>query len=327
MRVLITGGAGFVGSNVAAVAADRGHEVVCTVRSAPPLPDPRAHLRRCRPPRRRCSAGGGAGRHAPTCSSTRRSSTTSGCSTRSATGPGRRTSRSPAPSPTRRTTQRRCSSTSRRTGSSTARSRCDEATPPNPVNLYGFLKAASELVALERAHEAAVARISGVMGRHRARPELPRAQDAGFGYFVAALVDTLARGDPFTVWESDAINMRATPSLASHSAELILLLAERRLTGVFHCCGREAATRMELARAAADVFELDSRPAPQRPARSGGRGRPHRSRTTRASTPVRPPRLSSWSYPGCRSCSPASAPSASAEPRRPGAPHFPRLSG
>jgi dTDP-4-dehydrorhamnose reductase len=51
--------------------------------------------------------------------------------------------------------------------------------------------------------------------------------------------------------------MLATPSLASHSAELILLLAERRLTGVFHCCGGEPATRMELARAAADVFELD----------------------------------------------------------------------
>ena len=74
-------------------------------------------------------------------------------------------------------------------------SNATEATPPNPINLYGFLKAASELVALERAHEAAVARIAGVMGRHRARPEPPRAQDAGFGYFVAALVEALARGE------------------------------------------------------------------------------------------------------------------------------------
>jgi dTDP-4-dehydrorhamnose reductase len=132
-----------------------------------------------------------------------------------------------------------------------------EATPPNPVNLYGFLKAASELVALSRANATAVGRISGVMGTHRAAAATPRTQDAGFGYFVASLVDALTRGERFTVWESDAINMRATPSLASHSAELLILLAERRLTGVYHCCGADSLTRMGLARAAADVFGLD----------------------------------------------------------------------
>src|SRR5262249_13239314 len=41
MRVLVTGGAGFVGSNVVAVAAERGDEVAAVVRSLPPRPDPR----------------------------------------------------------------------------------------------------------------------------------------------------------------------------------------------------------------------------------------------------------------------------------------------
>ena len=41
MRVLVTGGAGFVGSNVVAVAADLGHDVAATARALPPLPDPR----------------------------------------------------------------------------------------------------------------------------------------------------------------------------------------------------------------------------------------------------------------------------------------------
>ena len=132
----------------------------------------------------------------------------------------------------------------------------DEATPPNPVNLYGVLKVASEVVALERG--GAVARVSGVNGLHRARPESPRAQDPGFGYFVASIVDALRRGERFTVWESDDINMRATPSLASESAELILRIGEQRLRGVFHCCGGEAMGRMELAGLACDVFELDS---------------------------------------------------------------------
>ena len=38
MRVLVTGGAGFVGSNVVAVATARGHETIATVRTPPPLP-------------------------------------------------------------------------------------------------------------------------------------------------------------------------------------------------------------------------------------------------------------------------------------------------
>lgn len=131
----------------------------------------------------------------------------------------------------------------------------DEETPPNPINLYGVLKLAAEIVALDRG--GAVARISGVNGLHRARPDSPRSQDPGFGYFVASLVDSLRAGVPFTVWEADNINMIATPSLASDSAALILELGVRRLVGVFHCCGRDAVGRMELARLACEVFDLD----------------------------------------------------------------------
>jgi dTDP-4-dehydrorhamnose reductase len=133
----------------------------------------------------------------------------------------------------------------------------DEATPPNPVNLYGVLKFASELVVTERARDGAIARVSGVNGVHWARGRAPRAQDAGFGYLVASIVEALTAGNPFTVWESDAINMVATPSLASECAELMWRIVARDRRGVHHCCGGEAIGRWRLAELTADVFGLD----------------------------------------------------------------------
>ena len=134
----------------------------------------------------------------------------------------------------------------------------DEDTPPNPINYYGVLKMASEQVVLTAADDGAVARVSGVNGTHWARPETPRAQDPGFGYFVGSMVDALSIGAEFVVWEADDINMVATPSLASECAEVMWRIASTEgAEGVFHCCGSESVGRMELAELACDVFELD----------------------------------------------------------------------
>lgn len=130
-----------------------------------------------------------------------------------------------------------------------------EDTPPNPINLYGFLKAASEIVALDRG--GSVARVMGVNGTHWARPSAPRTQDPGFGYFVASLVDALEHGRPFTVWEGDDINGVASPSLGAMCGEVIRAVIAGGHRGIFHCCGSTATTRRELAEAAVAVFELD----------------------------------------------------------------------
>ena len=132
-----------------------------------------------------------------------------------------------------------------------------ERTPPNPINLYGFLKAASELVVTERAERGSVARIAAVQGWPGGARALPREQDAGFGYFVPALVERLRAGERFGVWESDDINMVATPTLASDAAELMWRIAERDLNGIFHCCGGESVDRRTLAMRAAKIFQLD----------------------------------------------------------------------
>jgi dTDP-4-dehydrorhamnose reductase len=132
-----------------------------------------------------------------------------------------------------------------------------ESEPPNPINNYGFLKACSELVVTESAARGTIARIAGVQGVHRARPDTPRAQDAGFGYLVASLVDALRAGRRFELWDGRGLNQVATPTLATDAAELIWRALDREVTGVLHCCGGEHADRHGLARRAIEVFELD----------------------------------------------------------------------
>ena len=125
----------------------------------------------------------------------------------------------------------------------------EETDAPNPVNRYGMLKAACEMVP----GVSAVARISAVQSVAGA----PRSQDAGFGYFVAAIVRALRAGERFTVWEGPDINMLATPTLAEDAAALIARIVAGRHAGVFHCCGGEAVDRRALALRTVEAFGLD----------------------------------------------------------------------
>jgi dTDP-4-dehydrorhamnose reductase len=150
-----------------------------------------------------------------------------------------------------------------------------ESEPPNPINTYGFLKACSELIVTESAARGTVVRIAGVQGIHRARPHTPRAQDAGFGYLVASLVEALRAGERFAAWDGPGINQLATPTLATDAAELVWLALAGEVTGVLHCCGGEHADRVGLACRAIEVFELDSDlldvvPPPDEVAGAGG---------------------------------------------------------
>ena len=132
-----------------------------------------------------------------------------------------------------------------------------EDAPPNPVNAYGFLKAASEVAVLSAAVTGTVARIAGVQGVHRARPQTPRAQDAGFGYLAASVAEALSLGRSFIVWDGPELNRLATPTLATDAAAMIRRALELRAEGILHCCGAEHADRVQLARRTARVFGLD----------------------------------------------------------------------
>ena len=103
----------------------------------------------------------------------------------------------------------------------------------------------------------AVARVAGVNGVHWARPDLTLTQNVGLGNFAVAAARALVQGQPFTVWEGE-VNTRGTLTLASEIGEMIVRIVERDGRGIYHCCGGESMTRLELARATASAFELDA---------------------------------------------------------------------
>jgi dTDP-4-dehydrorhamnose reductase len=258
MRVLVTGGSGFVGSNAVAVAADRGHDVAATVRALPPLPDTRARYMTLD------LLDDGAVRSTVADVEPDVVVHTAIWNDFAGIYADRRRAWDSYVGVTRALADAANDVGAVLVTISSdwvfdgTQHMADESTPPNPINFYGVLKAASELVTLERAREPLVARVGGVMGSHRAGAATPRRQDAGFGYFVDAVVGALETGEPFTVWEDDRINSVGTPTLATLAVEWMLELAESGARGVFHCMASEPVTRFELARRAAEVFELDA---------------------------------------------------------------------
>lgn len=133
-----------------------------------------------------------------------------------------------------------------------------EDEPVNPVNIYGVLKALSEQVVREHARTGAVIRVGGIMGAPRVGTPLPRSQDVGFGYFVTSLVQAVRAGEPFTVWHGPGVNEVATPSLASEIAAGIGRLIESFTPGIYHFVSDDAVSREQLAQAAVEAFDLDA---------------------------------------------------------------------
>ncbi len=134
----------------------------------------------------------------------------------------------------------------------------DETSPPFPVNFYGVMKMASEreLSAMAGLNYA-VGRLAGVYGLNYAAPSLLR-QENGLGFdFSVYVIHRLAAGLPAAVWTGPKVNDVAHPTLASDCADLLLRLAQHDGTGIFHCFGSEAISRVELAHQIASVFEAD----------------------------------------------------------------------
>ncbi|MCA9838225.1 MAG: NAD(P)-dependent oxidoreductase [Trueperaceae bacterium] len=132
-----------------------------------------------------------------------------------------------------------------------------EATSPNPLNYYGVLKVVGETLVTAYA-KGIVARIAGVYGVNWAQGGRVLSQNLGFGNIPLLTLEYLKRGDRLGIWMyGNALNLRATPSLASDACDMMLNLIEKGAQGIFHCVGADHADRLEYAKASARAFGLN----------------------------------------------------------------------
>ena len=120
-----------------------------------------------------------------------------------------------------------------------------EDEPPNPINAYGFLKAASELVVLERAgagrwRGSPASRACTGRARRRRAARTPASATSSPRSSTPCAP---AGGSPCGT--GPALNSLATPTLASDAAELMWRAIEREATGILHCCGGESVDRVD----------------------------------------------------------------------------------
>ena len=115
----------------------------------------------------------------------------------------------------------------------------------SPPNYYGLTKAAAEAAVLASEIETAIVRASIIFGP-RIFPNL--------NSFSDKIVETLRAGKPMTAFT----DQRRSPIPAWNLADVLLEIAELRLTGVFHAVCPESSTRYEFAVKVAETFGLDA---------------------------------------------------------------------
>ncbi|MEM1914653.1 MAG: dTDP-4-dehydrorhamnose reductase [Candidatus Nezhaarchaeales archaeon] len=119
-----------------------------------------------------------------------------------------------------------------------------ETEEANPVNYYGLTKLEGERRVIDILDEYCIARSSVIYG---SRPA------SGKVNFALWIIERLKRGETVNVLK-DQWN---SPTLNTNLAEMILEIAERKLTGVYHLAGATRVSRYEFACMIAETFDLD----------------------------------------------------------------------
>jgi dTDP-4-dehydrorhamnose reductase len=116
---------------------------------------------------------------------------------------------------------------------------------PNPRGVYPLTRHAAEQVVRALCPSATIARTAVVYG-------WPADYRMNFG---AWLVESLRAGREVRLFEDQWV----TPTWATHAAEMIGELGERRLEGIWHTAGGEVVDRVTFGRALCEMFGFDAR--------------------------------------------------------------------
>lgn len=120
------------------------------------------------------------------------------------------------------------------------RGRYREEDPTNPISAYGASKLAGEHAARAALPDVAIARTSVVYGPHK-------------NNFVLWLVGELKAGRRVRIVEDQVV----TPTLTYDLAHQILALIDARADGIYHTAGATRLSRLEMAHAIAEAWQLD----------------------------------------------------------------------
>jgi len=123
-----------------------------------------------------------------------------------------------------------------------ARGNYSETDPPAPANLYAQTKLEGEEAVLAAYTDAAIARVTIYGWNVQSKQSLAEwiFEQLRSGNTVAGFTDVVF-----------------CPILANDLADILLAMAERKLTGIFHVVGSEAVSKYEFARRMAKVFQFD----------------------------------------------------------------------
>jgi len=114
---------------------------------------------------------------------------------------------------------------------------------PNPINYYGYTKLKGEELVQQHAKEWCIARPSVIYGWGQAHK-----QD-----FATWFLNNLNQGREAKVLTDQYVS----PTLNTNLAEMLIEIAERKITGILHTAGGTRASRYEFALRLAEIFNLN----------------------------------------------------------------------
>jgi dTDP-4-dehydrorhamnose reductase len=128
-----------------------------------------------------------------------------------------------------------------------------------PANYFGLLKTVGETLVRSLCDNYAIARLSGIQGINWSAADFNlhhEKEGIGVGSLANYFWYRLSRSQPVVVW-SERYSQFDNPIVASDLADMLLIIATGDHQGIFHTCGRDSVSRLELARLVAEVFEYD----------------------------------------------------------------------